>query len=153
MSEFTAQYGIIGDPVEHSLSPLMQNTAFKALNVLAEFKLFPLKAHEIEGFFKNLKQADCPIFGLNVTVPYKEVVLEYLDNLTLFAQKVGAVNTIVITPQRKLIGYNTDAPGFMAHLVELGFSTAGKRVAILGSGRSCRAILATLCMIPERPQS
>ena len=153
MSEFTAQYGIIGDPVEHSLSPLMHNTAFKALNVLAEFKLFPLKAHEIEGFFKNLKQADCPIFGLNVTVPYKEVVLEYLDNLTLFAQKVGAVNTIVITPQRKLIGYNTDAPGFMAHLVELGFSTAGKRVAILGSGGSCRAILATLCMIPERPQS
>lgn len=153
MGEFIAQYGIIGDPVEHSLSPLMHNAAFQALNVRAEFKLFPLKASEMEGFFKKLKQADCPIFGLNVTVPYKEAVLEYLDNLTLFAQKVGAVNTIVITPERRLIGYNTDAPGFMAHLLELGFSTAGKRLAILGSGGACRAILATLCMIPERPQS
>ena len=153
MNEFIAQYGVIGDPVEHSLSPLMHNAAFKALHVRAEYKLFPVKAGELEGFFKALKQKQCPIFGLNVTVPYKEAVLAYLDSLTPFAQKLGAVNTIVITPERRLIGYNTDAPGFMAHLGELGFSTAGKRVAILGSGGACRAILATMCLIPDRPQS
>lgn len=146
-------YGIIGYPVAHSLSPLMHNAAFKALGVAAEYKLFPLKENELDGFFTKLREPECPMFGLNVTVPYKEKVLPYLDTLTPFAQTIGAVNTIVITAQRKLLGYNTDAPGFMAHLNELQFETANKRVAILGAGGSARAILATLCMIPERPQS
>jgi shikimate dehydrogenase len=153
MSKQRAQYGIIGDPVEHSLSPLMHNTVFKALHVPAEYKLFPLKENEVDGFFDELKQKENTILGLNVTVPYKETVLKYLDSLTPFAQRIGSVNTIVITFERKLIGYNTDAPGFMAHLMELGFKTTGKRIAILGSGGSCRAILATLCLIPERPQT
>jgi shikimate dehydrogenase len=153
MHDHIAQYGIIGYPVKHSLSPLMHNMAFKELNVEAVYKLFPLKDEEVEVFFEDLRKSDCPIFGLNVTVPYKEIVLQYLDSITPFAQKVGAVNTIVITPERKLIGYNTDAPGFMSHLTELGFQTVNKRIAILGAGGSARAILATLCLIPERPQS
>lgn len=146
-------YGIIGYPVEHSLSPLMHNTAFRELGVDAVYKLFPLKDEEVDAFFRELRDVKSPIFGLNVTVPYKERVLKYLDTLTPFAQKVGAVNTVVITADRKFVGYNTDAPGFMAHLSELQFDTADKRVALLGSGGSARAILATLCMIPERPQS
>lgn len=152
MHEHKSIYGIIGDPVAHSLSPLMHNAAFNELGVDAVYKLFPLKEDELDGFFEDLRDQDSPIFGLNVTVPYKGVVLKYLDSLTPFAQKVGAVNTIVITEERKLIGYNTDAPGFMAHLMELQFDTTNKRIAILGSGGSARAILATLCTIPERPQ-
>ena len=146
-------YGIIGYPVVHSLSPLMHNAAFTELEIEADYRLFPLKTGEIDGFFDELRSKECPIFGLNVTVPYKEKVLQYLDTLTPFAQKVGAVNTIVITGERKLIGYNTDAPGFMAHLSELKFDTAGKRIALLGAGGSARAVLATLCMIDERPES
>ncbi|MBP9854228.1 MAG: shikimate dehydrogenase [Candidatus Omnitrophica bacterium] len=150
--EQQAVYGIIGKPVSHSLSPVMHNAAFKALDVNAVYKLFPLEKNEIADFFSALREPDSPIFGLNVTVPYKEDVVEHIDVLTPLAEKLGAVNTIVINHDRKLIGYNTDAPGFIAQLKEMGVSTAGKRIAILGSGGSCRAILGTLCMIPERPE-
>ena len=153
MDAQSAVYGIIGYPVAHSLSPLMHNTAFKELGVDAVYKLFPLKKNELDIFFTELRKPSSPVFGLNVTVPYKEAVLEYLDNITPLAQKIMAVNTIVINKERKLLGYNTDAPGFLAHLVELQFNTRDKRIAIMGSGGSARAILAVLCMIPERPDS
>lgn len=146
-------YGIIGYPVAHSLSPLMHNTAFKELGVEAEYQLFPLKEDELDGFFQDLRSPSCPIFGLNVTVPYKEKVIPYLDSITPLAQRIMAVNTIVVTNERRLIGHNTDAPGFLSHLVELKFNTRGKKIAMLGAGGSARAILAVLCMIPERPES
>ncbi len=78
--------------------------------------------------------------------------MEYLDILNPLAEKIGAVNTIVVGKNRELIGYNTDAPGFAAHLKELEVETKGRRVAILGAGGSCRAILSTFCMIPDRPE-
>lgn len=153
MTKASTTYGIIGYPVEHSLSPLMHNTAFKELQVKAVYKLFPLQEDELAQFFKDLRDESSPIFGLNVTVPYKEIVIEYLDSVTAFAKKALSVNTIVIDENRKLIGYNTDGPGFLAHLVELGFNTRGKRIVILGAGGTTRAILASLCLIPERPES
>lgn len=153
MDTQTAVYGIVGYPVAHSLSPLMHSAAFKELGVHAVYKLFPLKENELEGFFQQLKESSSPISGLNVTVPYKEIVLRYLDNVSSLAQKIMAVNTIVINRKRNLIGYNTDAPGFLSHLVELGFNTREKKIAILGAGGSARAILAVLCLIPERPDS
>ncbi len=153
MTEEKTTYGIIGYPVDHSLSPLMHNAAFEALEVSATYKLFPLQEDELAQFFKDLRDASSPIFGLNVTVPYKEIVIEYLDSVTAFAKKALSVNTIVIDENRKLIGYNTDGPGFLAHLVELGFNTHGKRIAVLGAGGTTRAILASLCLIPEKPES
>lgn len=153
MTKVKTTYGIIGNPVEHSLSPLMHNAAFKALKVDAVYKLFPLEENELDGFFKSLRKEDCPIFGLNVTVPYKEAVLNYLDSISPFAKKAGSVNTIVIDENRKLTGHNTDGPGFLSHLAELEFNTRGKRIAILGAGGTTRAILASLCLIPERPES
>jgi len=151
MSEKQAVYGIIGNPVEHSLSPLMHNAAFKELEVAACYKLFPLEENELDEFFEGLKQEDSEIFGLNVTVPYKERVMKYMDHFSSLAQKISAVNTIVISKDRKLKGYNTDAPGFMSHVQELGFDTSDKQVAILGAGGSARAIIVALCIIPERP--
>ena len=146
-------YGIIGNPVGHSLSPAMHNAAFAALEVDAEYSLYPLEPAELKPFFDRLHEDGSPIFGLNVTVPYKEKVMPFLDTLTPLAQKLGAVNTIVVSKDRKLTGYNTDAPGFLTHLGKLDFKTEGKRIAILGAGGSCRAILGTLCMIPERPEA
>ncbi len=153
MSHNQTTYGIIGYPVKHSLSPVMHNAAFEALDVEALYKLFPLEENELDDFFDQLRQKDSPIFGLNVTVPYKEKVIAYLDSLTPFAQKVMAVNTIVITEDRKLVGYNTDGPGFIAHLHELGFDPRNKRIAVLGAGGSARAVIAALSLIPERPAS
>jgi shikimate dehydrogenase len=152
-SDPTALYGIIGFPLEHSLSPVMHNAAFKALGVQAQYQRFPIPLDKLNDFLHSLRQENCSIFGLNVTVPYKERVLSQLDTLSPLCQKIGAVNTIVINAERRLQGYNTDAPGFMAHLSELGFNPAGKRIALLGAGGSARAIIATLCMIPDRPQS
>lgn len=153
MDAQSAVYGIIGYPVAHSLSPLMHNTAFKELGVPAVYNLFALQEDELDGFFQELKSSTSPIFGLNVTVPYKESVVRYMDNMSPLAQKIMAVNTIVINSKRDLIGYNTDAPGFLSHLTELGFSTKDAKIAILGSGGSARAILAVLCMIQERPNT
>ncbi|MDP8266135.1 MAG: shikimate dehydrogenase [Candidatus Aceula meridiana] len=152
MTQRISTYGLIGFPLGHSLSPVMHNTAFKALGLQATYKLLPLQEDHLDHFFQELKKEESPIFGLNVTVPYKEAVISYLDSLNPYAQKVKAVNTIVIDKDRKLIGLNTDGPGFLAHFTELGVNIKDKRVAILGAGGAARAVLSTLCMIPERPK-
>ncbi len=146
-------YGIIGNPLSHTLSPLMHNAAFKALKVNAVYKPFPIEEDELKLFLEDLKEADNPILGLNVTIPYKEKILPFMDGANAFAEKVGAVNTIVINRQRKLFGYNTDGPGFLSHLKESGFSPGGKRIAILGAGGTTRAILSSLTLFDERPES
>ncbi|MBU0468771.1 MAG: shikimate dehydrogenase [Candidatus Omnitrophica bacterium] len=151
--DYKTQYGLVGYPLGHSLSPLMHNAAFEALEVDALYKLFPLEEEELEGFFKDLKDEFSPIFGLNVTVPYKEKVVQYLDNVDPLVDKIKAVNTILINDERKLIGYNTDAPGFLAHLSEIGFKSEDKNVAILGAGGAARAIVSVLCLIVERPKT
>ncbi|MDD3375414.1 MAG: shikimate dehydrogenase [Candidatus Omnitrophica bacterium] len=152
MNEQKSIYGLVGYPLGHSLSPLMHNAAFDALEVDATYQLFPLKEEEFSVFLGELKKPDSPIFGLNVTVPYKEKVIPYLDNLNPYAQKVKAVNTIVIGKNRRLTGYNTDGPGFLAHITELGFNPQSKRISILGAGGAARAILSVFCMIEQAPQ-
>ncbi len=148
-----AIYGIIGNPVAHSLSPVMQNAAFKALEVNAVYKLFPLvDQEELKLFMEDLKEENNPIFGLNVTVPYKEDVLPYLDSIDPLAEKIGAVNTLVIDHQRKIRGFNTDGPGFLSHLTELNFDIKDKRVAVLGAGGTARAIISVLCLLPQGPE-
>ena len=152
MEKLKSQYGLVGYPVGHSLSPLMHNAAFDALEIDACYKLFPLQPEELDPFFKALREASSPIFGLNVTIPYKEQVLSYLDVLSPLAKKIMAVNTIMISTDRSLTGYNTDGPGFLAHIAELDFSLEGKHIALLGAGGAARAIVSSLCLIPDRPQ-
>ncbi len=148
-----AIYGIIGNPVAHSLSPVMQNAAFKALKVNAVYKLFPLAdQEELKLFMEDLKEANNPIFGLNVTVPYKEDILPYLDSIDPLAEKIGAVNTLVIDHQRRVRGFNTDGPGFLSHLTELNVDLKAKRIAILGAGGTARAIISVLCLLPQGPE-
>ncbi len=147
-------YGIIGNPLTHSLSPLMHNAAFKALQVNAVYKLFPLTdEQELKLFMEDLKEEGNPIFGLNVTVPFKEAVMPFVDTIDPFAKKVGAVNTLLISKERAIMGFNTDGPGFLSHLQELQFDLKGKRVAVLGAGGTTRAILTVLCMIHPRPEN
>ena len=150
--QHSAIYGIIGYPLSHTLSPLMHNAAFKALKINAIYKLFEIKNdEELKFFFEDLRQEDNPIFGLNVTVPYKEKALAYIDSLDPFAEKAGAVNTLLITHRRKIHGFNTDGSGFLSHLKELNFGLKDKRIAILGAGGTARAILSILCLIFPRP--
>lgn len=154
MTQPPAIYGIVGYPLKHTLSPLMHNAAFKALKVNAVYKTFELQDdEELKLFFEDLKEANNPIFGLNITVPYKEKVLPFVDSTDPFATKVGAVNTLLITHQRKIHGFNTDGPGFLSHLNELNFDLKDKRIAILGAGGTTRSILSVLCMVNPRPSS
>lgn len=151
MTDKLTTYGLIGYPLGHSLSPCMHNTAFRALDVQAVYELFPLNAEEVEPFIQKLRDPSGHIFGVNVTVPYKEKVVPLLDALSPFAEKAGAVNTIEVTPERKLIGHNTDGPGFWAHLSEIGFEAAGKSIAILGAGGASRALISVFCLMEEPP--
>ena len=148
-----AIYGIIGNPLNHSRSPLMHNAAFNALDVDAVYKLFPLQEDELEIFFEDLREENNPIFGFNVTVPYKEKVVPFMDTLNSFADKVRAVNTVVISKDRKFHGFNTDGPGFLSHLAEIGFNTQGKRISILGAGGTARAIISVLSLMQQRPEN
>jgi shikimate dehydrogenase len=133
-------YGLIGYPVKHSLSPAMHNAAFKSLGINAEYRLFEVKPEGLGDFFKSLAEKN--IYGLNVTVPYKERVLDFvsLGSESRYLKQVGAVNTIV-REGNKLKGFNTDIHGFEWHLKEKNFfNPAGKRAALLGAGGAARAV-------------
>ncbi len=131
-------YGLIGFPVKHSLSAFMHNAAFKALGINAQYRLFEIKPEELEVFLGSLNKEN--IFGLNITVPYKERILDFItfDVDSFYLKKVRAVNTI-LNKGAVWKGFNTDIPGFSRHLKE-NFEPAGKRAAILGAGGAARAV-------------
>ncbi len=123
-------YAIFGNPVSHSKSPLMHNLAFKGLGFDGCYNRYNLEDGErLKETFFNLK-----LKGINITVPHKEAAFEACDLLDPFAQKVGAVNTIV-ERDGKLYGYNTDAPGFLKAVSEL----EGKKVLFLGAGGTAQS--------------
>jgi len=131
---------IIGDPVSHSLSPAMQNAAFRAKKIPFHYSKKRLTPGQLPSFFKTLKSGRYR--GLNVTVPHKEAVMAFLDEIAPTARLIGAVNTILLEDGR-LKGFNTDGEGYLHSLKkETGFSLKGKHVVILGAGGAARAIVA-----------
>lgn len=150
----TKIYGLLGYPVAHSLSPSMHNAAFKACDINAEYKLFPVKPEGLEEFlsWSNLKSHN--IWGLNVTMPYKEKVIPYISgDLSDGVRVTKAVNTIKIdAEEEKNAGFNTDGIGFCWHLQqELEFDYSNKRVAIIGAGGAAKAISTSLAIShPDR---
>lgn len=131
--------GIIGWPVEHSLSPAMHNAAFAALGLTDwHYELLPTPKDELATRTENLVKDG--FVGANVTVPHKQVVMPLLNNITLAARGIGAVNTILIEEGRTE-GYNTDSPGFMLDLAAQNVEVAGKRALVLGAGGSAHAVV------------
>jgi shikimate dehydrogenase len=129
--------GLIGDPVEHSMSPAMQNAAFRKLGLDYLYLPFRVKKEELGQAIAGMRALN--IRGLNVTVPHKVAVIQFLDKLDPLAEKIGAVNTIV-NDDGVLTGYNTDATGFLQALLERKIEPKGKRAVILGAGGASRAI-------------
>jgi len=129
-------YGLVGFPVKHSLSPCMHNAAFTKLKIKAKYKLFELQAEQLEDFLGNLKKNN--ISGFNVTIPYKEKVLPLLDIKSPGVREIGAVNTVVVTKDKKLKGFNTDFAGFIRHLKEL--KVTPRKAAIIGAGGAAKAV-------------
>jgi shikimate dehydrogenase len=128
--------GIIGDPVEHSLSPLMHNAAFKHLEMDYVYVPFHVKRGKLGGAIGGARSMG--IKGLNVTIPHKTDVISYLDELDQAARLIGAVNTIKFT-ENTAKGYNTDGVGAVKALEEIT-AVKDKKVVIMGAGGAARAI-------------
>ncbi|MEO2066019.1 MAG: shikimate dehydrogenase [Desulfurobacteriaceae bacterium] len=133
----TAVYGIIGYPVKHSLSPLMQTSAFQELGLDAVYVPFEVPPENLEDAVKGLRALS--VRGFNVTVPHKEKVAQLVDYLTEDAEILGAVNTVK-NEGGELTGYNTDAEGFLRSLIEEGVELEGKRALMFGAGGAARAV-------------
>ena len=133
--------GIIGKPIKHSLSPVLHSFWLRMYDIESTYKIYELEKNDISRFLKSLE--DNNIDGLNVTIPYKSLVMDYLDHIEQDALDLGAVNTIKVEKQNKLTGYNTDAYGFMHHLntsVPLWKNKEGY-ITIIGAGGASRAII------------
>ena len=133
--------GIIGDPIEHTMSPAMHNAAFNKLGLDYVYVPFPVKGEDLDKAIQGMRALN--IRGLNVTIPHKVTVIQFLDELDGLAEKIGAVNTIV-NNDGVLRGYNTDATGFLQALLERGIEPKEKNVVVLGAGGASRAISFTL---------
>jgi shikimate dehydrogenase len=136
--------GLIGYPLGHSLSPALHNAALKSCGLNGEYSLFPIYPDNPQGLKDLLSRVrNGELTGLNVTIPHKQNVIEFLDELTPTAQAIGAVNTIYMR-DHKLIGDNTDAPGFLADLKRtFNFSSLilPPSALVLGAGGSARAVV------------
>lgn len=137
----TSLVGVIGWPMEHSLSPVMHNAAFAELGIDWAYLPLPVQPNHVEQALKGL--AALNFVGNNVTVPHKQAVIRYIDELGDAAQITGAVNTVHIR-DGKFFGYNTDPYGFLNSLKEVGCRPQGMRVAVLGAGGAARAVVYAL---------
>lgn len=129
--------GLIGDPVEHTMSPVMHNAAFAKLGLDYAYLPFRVKPEALSRAVSGLKAVNA--IGFNVTIPHKISVMPLLDELDPLAEKIGAVNTVV-NDNGVLRGYNTDASGFLQALLERGVEPENKNIVLLGAGGAARAI-------------
>ena len=130
--------GIVGWPVEHSMSPSMQNAAFAANKLDYTYIPLPVHPNQLAIAIEGLKALG--FVGVNVTIPHKIAVIPYIDVLDKSAEMVGAVNTILIK-DNKLYGYNTDAIGFIQPLLKKGNLLSEKKAVLLGAGGAARAVV------------
>ncbi|HMK50479.1 MAG TPA: shikimate dehydrogenase, partial [Thermodesulfovibrionales bacterium] len=134
--------GIFGYPIEHTLSPAMQNAAFEATSLDYRYVPFLVHPDALQNAVNAIRALN--LRGVNITVPHKEKVVGFLDDVHGEARFIGAVNTIV-NSDGNLIGFNTDGRGFMKSLAEAGIPTRDKDILIVGAGGAARAVGYYLC--------
>ena len=128
---------VIGHPIEHSMSPIMHNAALKELSLDYVYVAFNIPPNDLKKAVLGFKMFN--IKGINVTIPYKETIIPYLDEIDPLAEKIGAVNTIK-NEGKYLIGKNTDASGAKRALLDAGCEITGKKALILGAGGAAKAV-------------
>lgn len=134
-------FAVIGHPIAHSLSPLMHSAGYQSLGLKAEYQRYEVLPEDLGDAIKGLKGLG--FSGWNVTVPYKEKILPFLDELTVEAQRAGAVNTVKVREGR-LIGHNTDGTGFVRSIQEWIDLEPGRKIIILGAGGAAKGIAMAL---------
>ena len=130
----TKVYGVAGDPITHSLSPQMMNTAFRRENINAVY--VPLQTSDVKDLLTCVREI--PIQGLSITMPLKQDVLEHLDKSDALSEKIGACNTLIRSQDGKLYGFNTDVAGVVRPL-EQRLNLAGAKILVIGAGGAARA--------------
>ncbi|WP_066064016.1 shikimate dehydrogenase [Neobacillus soli] len=141
-------FAVLGDPIGHSMSPVMLNDLFSFYHIDAHYLPFQVKAEVLGEAVRGLKALG--VGGFNVTIPHKSNIIPYLDGIDELAANIGAVNTVV-NENGKLIGYNTDGPGFLKGLKTYVDTLSGQRVLIIGAGGAARAIYFTIAQ--EKPRA
>jgi len=137
ISAKTRLCGVIGDPIEHTMSPAIHNAAFIQTGLDYVYIPFHVKEKELGKAIDGMRALN--VRGLNVTLPHKVTIIPFLDELDSLAEKIGAVNTVT-NDEGILKGSNTDASGFLQALLERGIEPKGKKVIVLGAGGASRAI-------------
>ena len=135
------KYFVIGNPIEHSLSPKLHNHWFKENKIDAIYDKKKIKENDLKNVFSEFKENK--INGINVTVPFKKSVIPYLDELSPEADQTQSVNTIILS-NNNLIGHNTDIAGFTQAIKNLNFDIKGKKIFILGAGGVVPSIIFAL---------
>ena len=134
---YTRLAAVVANPIKHSISPFIHNSAFEATNTNGVYLAWEVDATELAETVANIRRYQ--MYGINLSMPYKEQVIPYLDQLSAEACLIGAVNTVV-NREGTLIGYNTDGKGFFKSLPS--FKISRKRLVLLGAGGAAKAILA-----------
>lgn len=132
----TVLVGLIGYPVKHSISAAFQQAAFDHLGMNARYLLWEVSPQNLEDKLSELREPDH--LGTNITIPHKEAVIRLVDHVDEMARRIGAVNTIV-NQGGNLVGFNTDAQGFLLALRQYPFEVRGKKAVLLGAGGAARA--------------
>lgn len=139
----TVLIGLLGDPIGHSRSPHIHNTAFQYLGLNYVYLAFGVKEDRLDEAVKAMRVLDTA--GFNVTMPNKQKIIPLLDEISPEAQLIGSVNT-VRNNNGKLIGYNTDGRGYVKSLNEEGISIKGKRIVMVGAGGAARSVAIQLAL-------
>jgi shikimate dehydrogenase len=137
-------YAVIGEPIAHSMSPLMHNDLFQHYNLDAHYQPLFVKKENLREAIVGLKAIG--VSGFNVTIPHKTEIIPFLDEIEPLAEQIGAVNTVV-NQNGKFVGYNTDGLGFIAGLSSLVAEIQNQNVLLVGAGGAARAIFYTLAKI------
>jgi shikimate dehydrogenase len=137
ISGFTKVYGLIGDPIDHSLSPAIQNAAFLSAGLNSVYVAFPVGKTKLRFAIQGLKSLG--VMGFNVTTPYKTATMLHLDRVETGAAAVGSINTVK-NEDGQLTGFNTDGLGALNALEQAGAHVKGRTLLVIGAGAAARAI-------------
>ena len=132
-------FAVIGDPIDHSLSPTIHNAAYRNLNLECTYIAYRIPKNELESGIHSLKSIE--ISGFNVTIPHKIEIMKLLDETDETCKMIGAANTVV-NDDGRLIGYNTDIDGFLEPIKNREISFVDSNILLLGAGGASRAIIA-----------
>ena len=136
------KFGIIGNPINHSLSPVLHNYWFKKYKIDAEYSILDIKENDLPKVVKKIKDKD--LFGINITLPYKQKIIPYIETLVNDAELTSSVNTLYLNEQNIIVGENTDVFGLQAAYLKEVDDAKDKEALIIGAGGVSPSVILSL---------